>query len=306
MATPATRQSGPPAGSSSPATGPSSPSPASAKQDLTSYLGLPLRLTLSSPPNTQVSGLLFSHDVQTGLVVLETGYNPAAPPPYPATAAAAPSSQRTNAVIAAQGGSSSREPTGFKLIKERCIKSVEVLPNTTAEAAAASSKPVNGAPSSASSQNAPVASDVIFAKTLSPITPIDASIAERREAAASREAQLRASKIGVGVTEFAQEIFEGLSKTMPCRWHQTQIVIMDEMMLAEPYDLPSLRVPRYSQSLLERLAADDEKISQADLPQGEDVSRAKAKARSWERVCKVLEGERRRAAARRAAQGGGL
>lgn len=53
----------------------------------------------------------------------------------------------------------------------------------------------------------------IYAKNLSIVAPVDTSIAERREAAATREAQLRASRIGVGVSEEAQEIFEALSKT---------------------------------------------------------------------------------------------
>lgn len=75
---------------------------------------------------------------------------------------------------------------------------------------------------------------------------------------------------------------------------------------SEPYDLSTLSVPKYSHPLLQRLASGDESVTPADLPAGEDLSRAKAKARSWERVGKVLEGERKRAAARRAVKGGGL
>lgn len=201
--------------------------------DLTPYLGLPLRLTLSTPPDTHHVGLLFAHDPSTGLVVLETGHNPAAPLPYPAIAAAAPNQRRTNAVVAAQGGASPREPTGFKLIKERNIKSVVVLPNTTAEAAAVATAGLNGSaavqvqkqqqgaqaatPSPAAAAGQPSkplpGAEQIYAKALSQVIPIDTLVAEKREAAATKEAQLRASRIGVGVSEEGQEVFEALSKT---------------------------------------------------------------------------------------------
>lgn len=88
------------------------------------------------------------------------------------------------------------------------------MPQLTTEAAAAAAKAPNGAAGPTSSAAAAASGSAqIFAKALSPVTPVDPAVAERREAAASREAQARASRIGVGVTEFAQEIFEGLSKT---------------------------------------------------------------------------------------------
>lgn len=123
-------------------------------------------------------------------------------------------------MVAAQGGAPRREPTGFKLIKERMVRDVVVLAPTTAEAAS-QGPPAVGANGGAS---APAASgnpsngllpgaQHIFAKSLSEVTPVDVNMAEKREVAASREAQARASRIGVGVTETGQEIFEALSKT---------------------------------------------------------------------------------------------
>lgn len=76
-------------------------------------------------------------------------------------------------------------------------------------------------------------------------------------------------------------------------------------MQSEPYDLASLRVPKYTQPLLQKLVSGDN-IPASELPAGEDLSRARGKARGWERVGKVLEGERRKMAARKAAGGGGL
>lgn len=123
-------------------------------------------------------------------------------------------------MVAAQGGAPRREPTGFKLIKERMVRDVVVLAPTTAEAAS-QGPPAVGANGGAS---APAASgnpsdgllpgaQHIFAKSLSEVTPVNVNMAEKREVAASREAQARASRIGVGVTETGQEIFEALSKT---------------------------------------------------------------------------------------------
>ncbi|CAO1618457.1 unnamed protein product [Jaminaea pallidilutea] len=192
------------------------------------------------------------------------------------------------------------------------VKDVVVLAPTTAEAAS-QGPPAVGANGGAS---APAASgnpsdgllpgaQHIFAKSLSEVTPVDVNMAEKREVAASREAQARASRIGVGVTETGQEIFEALSKTLPVRWHEKHIIIMDEVTLSDPYDATALRVPKYSADLLRKLAAGDD-VAASDLPTGDDVPTARGKARSWERVGKVLEGERRKMAARRAAQGGGL
>lgn len=161
----------------------SSPIPSQPAVDLSQYLGLPLRLTLTNH-SEPVTGRLFSHEPSFGLVILETDPEPSSTPLYPPSAAAAPTQRRTQAVHAAQGGASQASPTGFKLIKERLIKDVTVL-----DAAA------------------------VLNNSLSPVTPVNVAVAEKREQAASKEAALRASRIGVGVTENGQDVFEALSKT---------------------------------------------------------------------------------------------
>lgn len=70
---------------------------------------------------------------------------------------------------------------------------------------------------------------------------------------------------------------------------------------SEPYDPSALRVPKYSPALLDKLLDSSSQVTPGELPDKESVTTAKGKARSWERVRRVLEGERKKIEERRIA-----
>ncbi|GAB2214205.1 hypothetical protein Droror1_Dr00018545 [Drosera rotundifolia] len=66
---------------------------------------------------------------------------------------------------------------------------------------------------------------------LDPLSYLDLNTIQAREDSAIRQAE----RIGVGVTEEAQNIFDALSKTLPVRWDKTVIVVMNEVRVSSPY-----------------------------------------------------------------------
>ena len=44
-----------------------------------------------------------------------------------------------------------------------------------------------------------------------------------------REAEIKAQAVGEGVTQEAQNIYDSLAKTLPCRWEDKGIIVLDEV-----------------------------------------------------------------------------
>ncbi|KAI9325781.1 anticodon-binding domain-containing protein [Zopfochytrium polystomum] len=70
---------------------------------------------------------------------------------------------------------------------------------------------------------------------LVPVRSVNVDKVQAREKAAVRGEMERLAKIGVGVSELAQEIFYALDKTLPTRWKGKSIIVLDEVEISEPY-----------------------------------------------------------------------
>ncbi|KAJ1895969.1 hypothetical protein LPJ66_004270 [Kickxella alabastrina] len=73
------------------------------------------------------------------------------------------------------------------------------------------------------------------------VRPVAIGVIEARKQRSISQARERAARIGVGVSDVAQSIFEALSRTLPCRWSQNKIVVLDEVVIESPYGVENCR-----------------------------------------------------------------
>jgi hypothetical protein len=70
-----------------------------------------------------------------------------------------------------------------------------------------------------------------------PVGKINLDKLQTRERNAVRAFEENLTRIGVGVSAEAQAIFDTLAKTLPCRWENDVIVVMEEVRISPPYRL---------------------------------------------------------------------
>ncbi|KAH0553230.1 hypothetical protein GP486_006605 [Trichoglossum hirsutum] len=73
--------------------------------------------------------------------------------------------------------------------------------------------------------------------------------AKQREEAAVRRLQENERRLGKGVSREAQEIFDALSKTLPSRWYETRIIVLDTVMIYPPYEVENCKAEKDSNTL---------------------------------------------------------
>lgn len=87
----------------------------------------------------------------------------------------------------------------------------------------------------------------------SPLPTVAASISSDREARSIAAARAEAARVGVNVTEEGQRIFDALAKTLPCEWRGRDILVMAEVLIVPPYDLPACSQVVSNAELFDRL-----------------------------------------------------
>ncbi|CBQ71798.1 conserved hypothetical protein [Sporisorium reilianum SRZ2] len=240
--------------------------PANQLSNIAKLLGSRVNLTVGDKQSRTISGKLWAYDPILGVVGLECE-----PSVLPSHLSAAPAA----AASVAQASQTSRnrfaQPTnavGFTIVKVSEINKIEF------EAA----ESTNGAAAAASKSQA---------DSLTPIHPVSLKTAQLREADAVKQSLTKVARTGKDVSQLGQQIFDALSKTLPCRWHESHIIVMEEVVISGPgYDPASTNVPGYTQ---EQLQSFIDGTNDAPVPDG-----AQSKANSWHRVTKVLQGERRK------------
>ncbi|KAF9388841.1 hypothetical protein CPB97_000288 [Podila verticillata] len=135
----------------------------------------------------------------------------------------------------------------FRILKINYIKDVTPITSSSEQLGVAggaspsiSTKSNNGSVVASPNPDSVVDSSNITNNIYSTVVPavsyVQLDKIQQREQQAIREAQVAAARIGVGVSSSAQDIFDALSKTLPCRWAKDSIVVMDEVIIAPPYE----------------------------------------------------------------------
>ncbi|KAI4676877.1 hypothetical protein J4E81_011026 [Alternaria sp. BMP 2799] len=82
-----------------------------------------------------------------------------------------------------------------------------------------------------------------FDGALPSISKVDLAALQAREDQTIREMKKKDMQKGKGVSAEAQELFDAISRTLPTRWADTQIVVNDSVLIQAPYTLDSIKAP---------------------------------------------------------------
>ncbi|CAN9465406.1 unnamed protein product [Alternaria alternata] len=82
-----------------------------------------------------------------------------------------------------------------------------------------------------------------FDGALPSISKVDLAALQAREDQTIREMKKKDMQKGKGVSPEAQELFDAISRTLPTRWADTQIVVSDSVLIQAPYTLDNIKAP---------------------------------------------------------------
>ncbi|KAJ1877753.1 hypothetical protein H4R99_004205 [Coemansia sp. RSA 1722] len=193
-------------------------------QSLSSLVNAQVRVTLVN--DATIEGSVFTYDVYSGVVALISDNSVSNGIGQPA----GQQQQHTSDSPSVGGGAQKQQAARIHLIKAANIRDLEVTAKSGTLA-------------------------------LPEIRPVNMAAVEARKKRSLMQAQERASRIGVGVTDVAQSIFEALSRTLPCRWDQSKIVVLDEVVIESPYSVDNCREISQAPVTLQRV----KKVLQGEL-----------------------------------------
>ncbi|KAJ2696195.1 hypothetical protein FB645_006276 [Coemansia sp. IMI 203386] len=193
-------------------------------QSLSSLVNSQVRVTLVN--DATIQGSVFTYDVYSGVVALISDNSVSNGIGQPA----GQQQQHNSDSPSVGGGAQKQQAARIHLIKAANIRDLEVTAKSGTLA-------------------------------LPEIRPVNMAAVEARKKRSLMQAQERASRIGVGVTDVAQSIFEALSRTLPCRWDQSKIVVLDEVIIESPYSVDNCREITQAPVTLQRV----KKVLQGEL-----------------------------------------
>jgi len=86
-----------------------------------------------------------------------------------------------------------------------------------------------------------------------PTGPVNPKAAKTRLDAEVRKLQEQESRRGKGVGKEAQDVFDALVKTLPTRWHETSIIVLDSVRIDKPYRVEDCKASAKDLSTLNRV-----------------------------------------------------
>ncbi|KAM9983372.1 hypothetical protein ACTFIY_000088 [Dictyostelium cf. discoideum] len=81
------------------------------------------------------------------------------------------------------------------------------------------------------------------------LPPLNVQLIIKKQDEVIKKAAQKAMKIGVGVTPEAQEIFNSISKTLPCDWSGENIIVLNEVKISSPYNIENCTGPENCKSI---------------------------------------------------------
>ncbi len=175
-----------------------------------------IRITTTLPNNNTFEGTLFTACPITNLIAINT-----APPPTPPTTS--PTTTTTSAPPP--------HPGTYHILPIPKIATFTLLalPPSTARPSGTGTATATNSPTS------PTTTTTDFTAAHPPIAPLDPrALATRTTNAVARLKALDA-KGGRGVGREAQDLFDALGRTLPTRWSEQSIVVLDAVVIKPPY-----------------------------------------------------------------------